>query len=345
MKKANVINLIKYYTEKNDIAFRNEAYEIADAFNRMGDQQLAEYIMALLSDASTFVPQINENQLHFVRKAVLDDEPLPLPEAIEADLIGIVNSVGHGFVVNKFLFQGPPGTGKTESAKHVARILDRDLFVADFSSLVDSRLGQTSKNISQLFHEINHLAAPEKVVILFDEIDAIALDRTDSNDLREMGRATTTVLKGLDELNERILLIATTNLFEFFDKALVRRFDYVVDFGRYSNDDLLEISEMIFEHYLSNYKNSSKDIRLFRKIMSIPNKLPYPGDIKNIIKTSLAFSNPNEEFDYLRRLYAKVSEMNQIDLKTLQKQGFTLREMEVLTGISRSQISRDLREK
>ena len=29
MKKRNILNLIKYYTEKNDPGFRNEAYEIA----------------------------------------------------------------------------------------------------------------------------------------------------------------------------------------------------------------------------------------------------------------------------------------------------------------------------
>ena len=28
MKKKNIINLIKYYAEKNDAGFRNEAYEI-----------------------------------------------------------------------------------------------------------------------------------------------------------------------------------------------------------------------------------------------------------------------------------------------------------------------------
>ncbi len=29
MKKKNVINLIKYYSEDNDAGFRSEAYEIA----------------------------------------------------------------------------------------------------------------------------------------------------------------------------------------------------------------------------------------------------------------------------------------------------------------------------
>ena len=39
----------------------------------------------------------------------------------------------------------------------------------------------------------------DKVIFLFDEIDALALDRTNSHDLREMGRATSTLLKGLDK--------------------------------------------------------------------------------------------------------------------------------------------------
>ena len=32
------------------------------------------------------------------------------------------------------------------------------------------------------------------------------------------------------------------------------------------------------------------------------------------------------------------------DLKTMQSQGFTVREMEILTGVSKSQVSRELKE-
>ena len=52
MKKKNVINLVKYYAEKNDAGFRTEAYEIARDFDNTGDYQLAEYIMSLLSNAN-----------------------------------------------------------------------------------------------------------------------------------------------------------------------------------------------------------------------------------------------------------------------------------------------------
>ena len=61
MKKKSVINLIKYYAENNDAGFRSEAYEVARDFDKSGDYQLAEYIMALMSDANTFVPQMQEN--------------------------------------------------------------------------------------------------------------------------------------------------------------------------------------------------------------------------------------------------------------------------------------------
>lgn len=343
MKKANIINLIKYYSENNDYSFRNEAYKIANEFDKVGDYQLAEYIMMLLSNTNVFVPQINENELVFLKKIKENTEPLPLPNIIKDDIVGIINAVGHDVGVNKFLFQGSPGTGKTETVKHIARLLNRELFIVDFSLIIDSKLGQTGKNIVNLFNEINSLNIPEKVVILFDEIDALALDRTDLKDVREMGRATTAVLKGLDELNEKILLIATTNLFKHFDKALIRRFDSVVDFNRYSKTDLMDIAEIILNYYIPKFKNATKNIRLFRKIMSSMQVLPYPGELKNLIKTSLAFSSPDNEYDYLKRLYVSVYNKSENDLKVLQEQGFTVREIEILTSVSKSKVSRELK--
>lgn len=134
--------------------------------------------------------------------------------------------------------------------------------MVDFSALVDSKLGQTQKNLTELFKEINQFMQPEKIVVLFDEIDAIALDRTNPNDLREMGRATSTLLKCFERLNENVVLVATTNLYEHFDKALIRRFDSVIDFNRYEREDLLSIAEKMLDEYLQKFKLASRDVRL-----------------------------------------------------------------------------------
>ncbi len=345
MKKKNIINLIKYYTERNDTAFRDESYEIAVEFNKNKDYELADYIMALLSNKNTFVPQVMNQKMDYLRKVEPSSDSLPLPEAIKDDMIGIAHAVSYGIGVNRFLFQGPPGTGKTESAKQLARILNRQLFVVDFDYLVDSKLGQTSKNIAELFTEINNVPYPEQILILFDELDSLALDRTHPRDMREMGRATSSVLKGLDSLNDRIALIATTNLFSSFDRALIRRFDKVIDFNRYTREDLEEISEIILEELLQRFKFKGRNIRLYRKIIHLMDPIPYPGELKNLIKTSIAFSNPNEELNYLESLYKQVVPSNAKSYTELQKLGFSVRDLEVLYKVSKSKISRDLMEK
>lgn len=343
MKKINVLNLIKYYSEGNDNAFRSESYDIARDFDKSGDHELAEYVMALLSNTNTFTPQSNETNSPFFEKIDVSNGSLPLPEKIKDDVLGIVNAIGHNIGVNKFLFEGVPGSGKTETVKQIARILNRELYMVRFDIIVDSKLGQTSKNITTAFMEINKLRHPENAIILFDEIDAIALDRLNSNDLREMGRATSTLLKELDNLNERVVLIATTNLFKSFDKALIRRFDAVINFDRYTKEDLVDVAESILNDYLERFDSAVKDIRLFRKIIFLMEEKIFPGDLKNLIKTSLAFSNPKNEYDYLIRLYEGITNSKiDGDIKKLQSEGFSIREIEKLTGISKSQVSRGL---
>lgn len=343
MKKKNVINLVKYYAEKNDAGFRNEAYEIARDFDSAGDYQLAEYIMSLLANVNTFVPQMIENKSDYFEKIEANEDMLLLPDEVTQDLIGIVNAIERRIGINKFLFQGAPGTGKTEAVKQLARILNREIYMVNFASVVDSKLGQTQKNLAELFDEINGFVQPDKVIVLFDEIDAIALDRTNANDHREMGRATSSLLKYFDRVNENIVIIATTNLYSLFDKALVRRFDSVIDFNRYSNDDLMEIAEKILDRYLDKLKLANRDIRLFRKILGLAVELPLPGELKNIIKTSVAFSDVDDGTDYFRRLYYAVCGEKPENIKKLQEQGFTVREIEVLTKKSKSSVSRELK--
>jgi SpoVK/Ycf46/Vps4 family AAA+-type ATPase len=344
MKKKNVLNLIKYYAEKNDSGFRQEAYEIAKYFDFQKDYSLSEYIMAILSDANTFSPQMQKDSFNFLKKVELNNESIPLPEIIKDNILGIINAIGHKAGINKFLFEGPPGTGKTETAKQIARILERDLYSVDFDLVIDSKLGQTSKNIATLFNELQRLQNPDNVIVLFDEIDAIAIDRINSNDLREMGRATSSVLKGLDNLNENIILLATTNLYKSFDKALIRRFDSVIDFNNYEKADLLEIAEIILNKLLVKFKSTGKNMRLFRKILEDAENIPFPGDLKNILKTSLAFSDPNNEYDYLKRIFNSLNKnTNKDNLKNIQEKGYTVREIEILTGVSKSQVSRKLK--
>lgn len=343
MKKQSIINLVKYYVEKNDEAFRTEVVDIARDFEKNGDLSISEYLMDLISTTNYYVPQANYKNYQYLRKLAFQNKPLLLPELIKNDVLGLVRAIDKKMGINKILFYGNPGSGKTESAYQVARLLGRDLLTVDFEQLIDSRLGQTAKNISALFDEISRVQ-PMNVVILFDEIDAIVLDRVNSNDLREMGRVTSTFLRELDALSDDVVIIATTNLMKSFDKALVRRFDSAISFDRYSRQDLIEIADAILLGFLKKAENTRQDTRLFHKILNNALEIPYPGDLVQLIKTSVAFADTENEYDYLRKFYLALNNNpTNIDIQDLQEKGYTTREIEILTGIPRSSVSRKLK--
>ena len=85
MKKKNVIDLIRYHTEENDAGFRNVAYQVADEFSKDGDASLSEYIISLLSDASSFVPQesIKEYQSKYLEKIPVAGEVYVVEDTAE----------------------------------------------------------------------------------------------------------------------------------------------------------------------------------------------------------------------------------------------------------------------
>lgn len=343
MKKQSIINLVKYYVEKNDEAFRSEVVEIAREFDNNGETAISEYLMDLISTTNYYVPQANYKNYQYLKKVVYKNQPLLLPDTIKNDVVGLVRAINKSMGINKVLFYGLPGTGKTESVYQIARLLNRDLLTVDFEQLVDSRLGQTAKNISSLFDEISRVQY-QNVIILFDEIDAIVLDRVNNNDLREMGRVTSTFLRELDSLHEDVVIIATTNLIKSFDKALIRRFDSIISFDRYSKEDLIEIADTILLNFLKKAESSKQDLRLFHKILKNSDRLPNPGDLKQIIKTSVAFADTENEFDYLRKFYLTLNgDSAEVKITKLQEQGYTTREIEILTKIPRSSVSRKLK--
>lgn len=342
MKKKDIVNLIRYYSEGNSAAFRDQAYQIAVGFRKEGDEQLGEYILALLSNQNAFIPQSSDNQSDIFKRVEISNTSLPLPTPIFDDLMGIANACRYNAGINKFLFSGDPGTGKTESAKQLARILDRELFEINFDLIIDSKLGQTSKNIADLFDQINRLPEPDRVIILFDEIDSLAMGRTDSHDLREMGRATSSVFKGLDGLNDKVILLATTNLVNSFDKAFLRRFDKVIDFNRYTQEDLFDIAFSILNQTIAKFTFASSNKNLFKKILGLMPKLPYPGNLRNMIRSSVAFSNPSERYDYLRNLFFQIKPDCLGSIKELKEMGFSLREIEILSKIPKSTVARNL---
>lgn len=121
---------------------------------------------------------------------------------------------------------GPPGVGKTLSARWVASVLGKPLWVLDLTAVMSSLLGKTGNNLrAVLDHAKKHAA-----VLLLDEIDAIAKRRSDESDIGELKRLVTVMLQEVDQWPDSGLLLAATNHPELVDPALWRRFDLVLKF-------------------------------------------------------------------------------------------------------------------
>ena len=77
---------------------------------------------------------------------------------------------------------GPPGTGKSRLARHIAKELGLELYVARLDGLISSYLGSTAKNIRALFD----FASKTPCILFLDEFDAIAKILRDGHELGEL---------------------------------------------------------------------------------------------------------------------------------------------------------------
>lgn len=127
--------------------------------------------------------------------------------------------------LNSTLLWGVSGTGKTTFAKYVAYMLQKPFFYLKFSMLIDSLMGNTSKNI----HLVMDFIRKTDCVFMMDEIDTISLKRSSASggSDNEMSRITVTIMQEMDDLfygDNNVILIGATNRKDRMDEALLRRF-------------------------------------------------------------------------------------------------------------------------
>lgn len=123
---------------------------------------------------------------------------------------------------NSVLLHGMSGTGKTTFGRYIAAAFELPFYYINFSNLIDSHLGSTSKKVAAVFDYVRC----EPCVLMLDEIDAIARKRgsSDSNADAEINRITVTLMQEFDRLMNHQIVIGATNRIDTIDEALIRRF-------------------------------------------------------------------------------------------------------------------------
>ena len=148
--------------------------------------------------------------------------------------------------LNATLLYGESGVGKTAFSRYVAYKLGMPYLYVNFSRMLDSYLGGTAKNLTNLFDFINQ----QQCVVMLDEIDSLAVKREygGGGASAEVSRSTTCLLQLLDAVTNDHVIIAATNLMDDVDNAVKRRFTEKHELHRLSAED----NERFIRQYLDD---------------------------------------------------------------------------------------------
>lgn len=164
-------------------------------------------------------------------------------------------SLGTGLSV---LFAGPSGVGKTTAAEIAANELQQDLYKIDLSRIVSKYIGETEKNLDQVFRA----AKRSNAILFFDEADALWGKRSevrDSHD-RYANLEIAYLLQKMDEY-EGITILAT-NLRKNMDEAIIRRLQFIVEFSFPTEKDRRAIWKLFLEPENDRFRHEERPIQL-----------------------------------------------------------------------------------
>jgi AAA+ superfamily predicted ATPase len=124
------------------------------------------------------------------------------------------------------LFYGPPGTGKTLTAALLGKHAGRAVYRVDLSRVVSKWLGETEKNLGNLFDHAQH----QNWILFFDEAEALFGKRTESSSAndRAANQQIAYLLQRLEDFPGVVIL--ATNMRSHMDEAFTRRFQSAILF-------------------------------------------------------------------------------------------------------------------
>jgi ATPase family associated with various cellular activities (AAA) len=242
-----LIGLVKSHAEGNGERFFDLAMQLAASEEQKGHKTLAEQLRQWaeagkkpenLEVRRGPIPIVApRGELSDLIRASYPSNKLSdliLPDRLQTELAAIVNESRLAARLEEsglkprrhLLFAGPPGTGKTLTASAIAGELKYPLFTVLLHGLISKFMGETAQKLRLIFDAIVN----QRGVYLFDEIDALAGARTSTNDVGEARRVLNSFLQFLDEKGGGSIVVATTNLPQILDHAILRRFDVVLKY-------------------------------------------------------------------------------------------------------------------
>lgn len=212
--------------------------------------------VALDNDLNEFVFQVNTP--YRLQDLIVQRQVKDRINRIIREFINQSKLKKHGLSNRRKLFLiGPPGTGKTMSASIIANELHLPFYAILMDKVITKYMGETSIKLRKVFEIISK----KQGVYLFDEFDAIGVERNHENELGEIRRVLNTFLQMIEQDQSNSIIIAATNNPKILDKALYRRFD---DFIEYHLPDEKDIIQLISNN-LGTFLDHAMDLKKIAK--------------------------------------------------------------------------------
>lgn len=202
--------------------YRRRIKELNDQGSRTGQSHSSQLTVEQTEHFSPIQkPNVRWNDIADLRDAKMAVEESVIYPAKRPDLFPLGWPRG-------ILFFGPPGCGKTLLAAAIATEINADFFCIDAASVMDKWLGQSEKNVANLFQDARRASASGRPAIIFiDEVDSLVGIRTD-----EVGgevRTRNQFLKEMDGISDKsspvfVYVVGATNKPWALDEAFIRRF-------------------------------------------------------------------------------------------------------------------------
>jgi SpoVK/Ycf46/Vps4 family AAA+-type ATPase len=253
-----ILALLRSRAEGDDNSFFSIALQIAAAEARQGHREIAEELRAEVDKARAKTsrgasvaipfssPRGSLEGLLELRQPRFNLKDVVLNERLIARINDVLRQQRkrdwlreHGKTPNRrLLFVGPPGSGKTMSAEALAGQLNLPMFVIRLDSMITRYMGETAAKLRLIFDE----TSKRRAVYLFDEFDAVGGHRTATNDVAEMRRVLNSFLQFMEESNTTdSVIICSTNHPKLLDRALLRRYDQVLEFDSPTADQIRKL--------------------------------------------------------------------------------------------------------
>lgn len=241
---------------------------------------------------------------------------------------------------SRILLSGPPGCGKTTLAYHLSKTLDLPIAYLRLDTLISSLLGQTGNNFRKIFESVQE----KRVILFFDEFDAVAKKRDDQHELGELKRIVNSLLQNLDHLSNEVFVIAATNHEDMLDKAIWRRFNSTLYLDL--PDEKLRARYLNYLIKRFELNDSSLDYQRLAKVTIGMNYSEIDEIVKKVIKHYILGGKKDlntKDFleillKYLYRYNSQQKTINIKQMKSLKERGFTNTELSKLLKIPRTTL-------